>query len=445
MGISGSTKALMESRMGEARFGATRFGYATPTPHITINSVDATQYVEIESIRWSEDIDDRIDRLNFTMRAGGQSAELTSATAGPPKQVELAIGDVGHVEFRGIVQKVTIANKQPGQTAGGKVWKIEARDFKRDLQRMLVTRKYVSKSASFIALDLLTAGAEPPSADDSNRVFTGNNIQTGLATIDEISFKFTPADKAIQRLAERIGAFWYIDRAADLHFFTSETVYSPRDLDADDSGYWDLEMSQDDTDTITQALLEGKGDTIASDVTVGDSTVPLNEADLFDGTGGSAIIGNHRFIYTGISTNTLTGVTWDYTDPATVYEVGEYVGQVYSGVLSGAPTSTYQNTKKFHRDRRMTATEAADFATALTQDYHRTARYKTDDLQARVGAQVTINRTTSHFGASYTGTILKQTTRWKSKSRLVRSVQVGERTRNKTRSFFDNQGSWEKD
>jgi len=447
LSISGSTKALMECRFKEARFGATRFSYATPTPFVFINDVDNTAYIDVDSIKWLEQLDDRVDKVTFRMRynASATSPEMSGATVDEPKVVKLAIGDSKRIVFAGPIQKVNVKNQHPGQDASGKVWEVEANDYGRDLRRMLVIKPYHSQSASDIALDLLTAGASPQvwPTDDANRPFTGNHIQAGLPTVDEITFKYASADKALQRLAERINAFWYVDQDADLHFFTTdEGLYSAKDLDADDAGYWNLEMSQDDKPTITQVLVEGKGSPLASTSASGvNTTLTVEDGDVFDSAGGIGVIGADQFAYTGkASANVLNGVTWIFTATPAKYEKGEYVGQVFSAVLAGAATSDYQLTVKFHRDRRMTKTEAPEFASTFTQNQSISARYMTRDQNARVGAAVTINRTTSHLTTSFTdGIITKQETRWLSSTLFERSVEVKQRTRTRLKSFFDNQ------
>lgn len=449
MPISGSDVAPLEARCDVARVGATRCGYYTPYQYVTIGGSEATG-LELETLTWTEELDDKPDKLVFEMSNEGPNP-ITDVGIKNSRalEVKLAVGAPDHFVFGGTAQKVTVENIDPTQDAFGRRWRIEAQDYKRDLRRMLITRPYSSDSASDIALDILTFSADDD-GDDANRVFTGNHIEAGLPTIDDITFKKTTADKAMTRLAERLDAHWYIDAVADLHFFTgSESIYPSQDLSSVSA--WDIKVSWDDAKSVQHGEVEFRGGQIAAAAAVGDTTITVEEGDAFELIGGG-IIGAHGVSWGNINGNVLEGVTWSPNEfgnfPDVTYEAGEYLGQL--AAASGASLDgTYERTTAFRRDRRMSLDEATEQAETLIRDVAVTVSYQTRSLTARVGAKVDISGIASSY-LSTAGTeedadgndrvITKQSTKWISSTVIERKVEAGIRPQRTLRTFFGKVG-----
>ena len=94
-------------------------------------------------------------------------------------------------------------------------------DYTRALNRRKVTKSYLTQSVTAIVLDLMASRL----ADG----FTTTFVQANLPPI-AIDFTFEDMNRALTRLANRIGAYWYIDYSKALHFFTDEPAEPPAPL-----------------------------------------------------------------------------------------------------------------------------------------------------------------------------------------------------------------------
>jgi hypothetical protein len=217
-------------------------------------------------------------------------------------------------------------------------------DFTRRLNRRKVVWDYGQQSATAIVLDMMAKYA-PTIATTA--------VEAGLPTITGgITFTFEEVSRALSRIAEKIGAYWYVDYAANLHFFTGTeagAVPAPVVLGG---RFSDLKITADLTQVRTRVIVEGDGGTALITLPAGDAITPISQTTPFNPAGGMAKIGPWRVTYTGIhaggaagggKTNTVgiaTGGSTGGTPPLPpTAPTPTVAGATTAGGLSGGPYS----------------------------------------------------------------------------------------------------------
>jgi hypothetical protein len=177
-------------------------------------------------------------------------------------------------------------------------------DHTRRLNRRLVVKEYGQASATAIVLDLMATYAPG---------LATSGVEAGLPTVDGgITFTFEEVSRSLSRIAEKIGAYWYVDYAANLHFFTGTEAGPTPDPIVPGGRFADLKITADLSQVRTRVIVEGDGGTATVTLPAGDSITPISQTTPFNPAGGMAKIGPSRVTYTGIQagsakTNT-TGV-----------------------------------------------------------------------------------------------------------------------------------------
>lgn len=165
-------------------------------------------------------------------------------------------------------------------------------DYTRALNRRKVVRAYGQQSATAIVLDLVATYAP---------WITTAHVVAGLATVDGgITFTFEDPSRALSRVAEKIGAYWYVDYQSDLHFFVAAEPGDEPDPLVLGADFADFRLSADLTQVRTRVLVEGDGGTAVATLSAGDAVTPISQTLPFNVAGGLAKIGPNRVAYTGI-------------------------------------------------------------------------------------------------------------------------------------------------
>jgi hypothetical protein len=165
-------------------------------------------------------------------------------------------------------------------------------DHTRRLNRRVVVKEYGAASATAIVLDVM-ANYAPSIATSA--------VEAGLPTIDGgITFTFEEVSRSLSRIAEKIGAYWYVDYAAVLHFFTGTEAGPTPDPIVPGGRFADLKITADLSQVRTRIIVEGDGGTATVTLTAGDSITPISQTTPFNPAGGMAKIGPTRVTYTGI-------------------------------------------------------------------------------------------------------------------------------------------------
>lgn len=201
---------------------------------ITIDDVDRTSTVLVDSLRISDEINERVNEARFRTVGGYR----------PSPGDELSITDGATTLFAGIVLKVKNA------TRGLKTeHQVTCKDWTHYLDRKLVTERYEDTTVEAIITDILSTYTTG---------FTANNVLASIS-VDSIAFNRMTVTEAIERLAELTGYSWYVDYAKDVHFFAKSTEAAPFSLTAEgDNHVWDsLEVEEDLSQLRNQIIVIG--------------------------------------------------------------------------------------------------------------------------------------------------------------------------------------------
>lgn len=205
-------------------------------------------------------------------------------------------------------------------------------DFTRRLNARQIVWDYGQMSASALVLDLVARFCPG---------ITTRNVQAGLATITGgITFTWEQPGRALSRIAEKIGAYWYIDYAADLHFFTgTEAGATPAPL-VPGGRFADLKISADLTQVRTRIFVEGDGATITLTLPAGDAILPVSQTTPFNPAGGLLTAAPWRLTYTGLhaggaKTNTTGPVSGGSSGGAPPTPPGAPIAALASAATAG--------------------------------------------------------------------------------------------------------------
>lgn len=232
------------------RAHAFRSGYPTGAWFVTVAGTNRTSAVIDGSLTITDQLNDTPNRLSLTMR-GVQ-----------PTKGQVVVATLGSVNnsrklFAGHI--LTVTQRDIGRLATPE-WDVAAVDYTWLLQGHFVWKTYTSQSATDILHDLIDTYA--PSG------FTRASVAAGLDTIDEITFTAEDLPTCLSRVLGRIGGYWYVDYAKDVHAWAGTetgTFTQPTALlhsgyatlvqaDAPE-GYWRLE----ETSNTTAADTSGNG------------------------------------------------------------------------------------------------------------------------------------------------------------------------------------------
>jgi hypothetical protein len=115
---------------------------------------------------------------------------------------------------------------------------ITATDWSFKMDTKLVAKTYAQMDPHDIIADIV--------ARYTDGTYTINNVQKGNFLIPSVKFNYEPVTKAIQKVASLIGWDWYVDPNKDVHFFLSQNIPAPFNID-DTSG--NIEWPSVDVDT----------------------------------------------------------------------------------------------------------------------------------------------------------------------------------------------------
>jgi hypothetical protein len=240
MGISGSQLAPTYARANRARFGAARTDYYRPINlHLRINGSPVGSRLDVSSFTLT--LEREASTLSFVLLGG------TAPTVG--QEVVAGLGSADNRLFGGRIVSITT---HVGFRVGARVqYLCQAVDYTFDFKR-LVLRRYTNWSASAMVADLMTRFAPN---------FSINHVQTGLPVINEMAFTMESVPAALTRIAQAVGASWYVDPNKDLHFFTTDTTkVTVEAITASSLHEWrHLQHTTDLSGVRTRVYVEGRG------------------------------------------------------------------------------------------------------------------------------------------------------------------------------------------
>ena len=284
MPITGSTTGKSYARLGKMRLGATRLDYYQPWFKVLINGIDQSGKVRIEGATITQNLDGQPDTA--TLRVSGMTP-----TKGQELKIYMGDTDVAHCLFA--VHILSVKTVYEGGLATNVAYDLACIDYTWRLNDKKILKKYTSTSASAIVTDLASTYAS---------WITTTNVASGLATLDEITFTNEDVTDALDRIAARVGGYWYLDCGKDLHFFTNENLVAQPVTDAAPKGWQIDHLDVDLSQVRTRAIVRGGGSNASADVPAGATTLPVVDGVWYSASGGYVESGPQRITYTGKST-----------------------------------------------------------------------------------------------------------------------------------------------
>jgi len=213
------------------------------------------------------------------------------------------------------------------------------------LDARIVNKRFTSTSATAIAIDLV-AGAVG---------FTAEHVQSGLPTVDEITFTNESISVALLRLAKRIGGYVYLDQHRDIHLYTSESIgaeLTPTALTSAHESLERFEFGRDWTDVATRVYSEGGGSQASEDTAAGATTLAVDDTAWYSASGGLVRCGAQRISYAGIGSSAAENVgAWNgFNVAASVVDIqsvawapslGLFMAPKLSGVYTSSDGTTW--------------------------------------------------------------------------------------------------------
>lgn len=239
MAISGSDLAYKDARAGIARAGASRANYYRPINyHVVINGTTRRTWYP-ETLDITNILNQQYDTATLT---------VFGFTPAVGQSVVIGLGSADNRLFGGRIASIT--TRVGGRSIDRVHYELNCRDYTADLDRRLVTQTFTTQSASTLVATLLA---------NYTTGFTTRHVQQSLADVTTFAATFESVSSCLTRIANEIGANWYVDPNQDLHFYTSEAADgTPETLSTSSKFEWrNLTHTQDLSQIRTRVYCEG--------------------------------------------------------------------------------------------------------------------------------------------------------------------------------------------
>ena len=255
-------KARMYALGAIMRGGASRGAYVGGGAFISIGG--GYPRVLLDSLTITDVLDETPNRCTFR-------TDRSVPTIGQPVRVTLGSKNSGTPLFAGHV--LTVNQSYVGDKPANVQAEVNCTDYTWQFGFALVTKRYRNLSCSTIAADLVATYAPG---------FTAKGIALGLPVLEEITYTNESLDGALTRLARRMGGYWYVDYAKDVHlFFTEDRGGHPVTLTPSHPSLSNFSSERDRSQCLTRVYVEGRGSRVLTDVQAGDTKIPVESADVF--------------------------------------------------------------------------------------------------------------------------------------------------------------------
>jgi hypothetical protein len=270
-----------------ARSAATRSNYTSGRPFISLDGVILPPQVHardpgilIESLTVTDLINAEPNRATFVawgfVPTEGQRVVITLGSVNNASR--LFSGRVLNTEqfYDGLPANLFVSTNCIDDTWG--------------LNTRKVSERYTATTYEAIVLDLLAKYAAP-----TYRAV----VAPDLGTIDEITFTNEDLTVALTQLAKRGGYDWLCDEQSVVRFFEVETSGTPPTiLNAAHPSLDAFRVQRDMSQQVTRAYVEGGGVNAFAAVTVGETTLPVEDAVWYPPSG-VVVCGPQRIRYSG--------------------------------------------------------------------------------------------------------------------------------------------------
>jgi len=185
--------------------------------------VDRTEVIQKNSIARTDILNDKADRLSFTVPTYGKKGVPEAQNYYPEAGQETILTRDGTREFGGVITKTTTETERNNK---GSV-KVECKDYTHLLDRELILERYDDKTVNEIIADLQKTYAKS---------FTTQNVDCDI-DVATITFNRIPFSKALKKLANLTNYSWYIDANKGIHFFAKNQNQAPFDVTKNNGKY----------------------------------------------------------------------------------------------------------------------------------------------------------------------------------------------------------------
>lgn len=180
---------------------------------ITIETVDRTSDIDVNSVRLNRTKTSQSSSLSFDVIREDQSAYK------PSVDDEVSITDIDGttVLFAGRL----VALEENIQNGNVEVISCTCQDYTYDMDALFVKQIYEDMTVAQIIEDI---------KDTILTGFTTTNVVCDV-TVSYISFNYEQPSKCIQQLADLVGYEWFVDNNKDINFFSRSSEVAPFNLD----------------------------------------------------------------------------------------------------------------------------------------------------------------------------------------------------------------------
>ena len=182
---------------------------------LTIDAVDRTDEILVDSIVKKDEINEKRDTLKF---------RLSDPTFTPEVGQEVILEINAVREFGGTILNID-KTIQDGTIL---VYDISCVDYTQQLDRKLVLDTYTALSPSEIAISII---------NEYTTGFTTTGVVACGVDVTTISFNRVTVAEALTKLASIVNYFWYVDYNKDLHFFPRYENPAPFTITDDNDNY----------------------------------------------------------------------------------------------------------------------------------------------------------------------------------------------------------------
>lgn len=297
------------ARLNVMRLNAARLDYYEPLQFVQIGGSNRSANTRIEGAAVQHVLNDAPDTAHVTVHGFVPVAGWTLA---------IYSGDwtVDHQLFGGRILETTVRYEQKPQNV---CYDLQGIDPTWLLNRRRVLWKYTGWSATDIVLHLVTFASG----------VTTKSVALSLPVIDEITFTNETVATCLTAVCERIGGYWYLDYAADLHVFLTEATTANPITDTQAHGSSDHQLTEDLSQVVTRVIGRGAAAGAAIDLPAGATELPIDLGDqqnFYNVAGGLAEVGARRITYTGVrglgATGALVGVGNSPTSGPSIVQLG---------------------------------------------------------------------------------------------------------------------------
>jgi hypothetical protein len=278
------------ARLNLFRLNMARLNYYEPLTTVIIGGADQSRNVRIEGAAVEHVLNDAPDtaavRVHKFVPVAGQPFALYTGTGSQTVNEQL---------FGGRILETTVLYESRKDNVA---YDLHCIDPTWLLNRQRVYGTHVGASADGIAKWVII---------NFTRSVTTTHVATGLPIIDRITFTNETVAACLTAICERVGAYWYLDYANDLHVFLSETPDAHPITDADPRGSSDHQLSEDLSQVVTRVIARGGGGEAFVDVAAGAAEIPVTDDSWYSDAGGVIEAGTWRATYTGVRGRSQTG------------------------------------------------------------------------------------------------------------------------------------------